>query len=260
LHSARRSHFGSSASLSAYTHAHRHFYSSELPPLLLETVRRHRPGAIADLGAGDGAVLWALERAGLLDDVAYAVDLSPERVAHAAGISRRVHGIVADATDVAVLPDRSVDGIIASQVIEHLEDDRALAAEMARLLRPSGWWYVGTVLRGSRAWWIYRVDGRWLLDPTHVREYRSQEELLSALEHPQLRIDDVRVTPLSFPVSDLVLRTLAFARVLRFDSLSDVYLRRPSLSPTRKLRTRVPGYWLLESCGSKIERAAEDLA
>lgn len=117
--------------LSSYAQAHRHFYTAGLPPLLLATVTEHRGGVIADLGAGDGATLWALEQRALLGDTAYAVDLSPERVARAEGVSPRIRGLVADATNVDELVDGSVDGVIASQVIEHLEDDRALAPEIA---------------------------------------------------------------------------------------------------------------------------------
>jgi 2-polyprenyl-3-methyl-5-hydroxy-6-metoxy-1,4-benzoquinol methylase len=242
-------------SLSAYTHAHRHFYVDQVQPLLLETVTRNPRSTIADLGAGDGAILWALKRRGLLGDIAYAVDLSAQRVAHAEQVSPHIRGIVADATDVSVLPDQSVDGVIVSQVIEHLEDDRALAREIARLLRPSGWWYVGTVLRGRHAWWIYHVDGKWQLDPTHIREYASQADFVSALEHSELRIDEVRVTPLYFPVSDLVVRALAFAGLFQRDSLSEVYVGRPALSVARTVRVRVPGYWLLEGCGQKMVRS-----
>jgi 2-polyprenyl-3-methyl-5-hydroxy-6-metoxy-1,4-benzoquinol methylase len=208
---------------------------------------------IVDLGAGDGGVLWALNARGLLRYPVHAVDLSPTRVERALQVSPLVHGIVADATDVAALRDQSVDGVIASQVIEHLDDDRALAPEIARLLRPSGWWYVGTVLRGRRAWWVYRVSGGWQLDPTHVREYRSHADLIAALQHPQLEIKEVRTTPLYFPISDLALRALALAGILRPDRLSDVYVRTPILSAARRIRVRVPGYWLLESCGRKLK-------
>lgn len=237
--------------LSSYTRAHRHFYTAALPPLLLETVTEHSGGVVADLGAGDGATLWALERRGLLGETAYAVDLSRERVARAEGISLRIRGIVADATQVDALADGSVDGVIASQVIEHLEDDRALAPEIARLLKDEGWWYVGTVLRERRAWWVYRVDGRWQLDPTHVREYVSESDLLSALEHPLLRIDRVKTTPLRYPVLDLALRGAAVARVLPRDALSGAYARRPSLAHARRVRLRVPGYRLLEVSGGR---------
>jgi SAM-dependent methyltransferase len=238
--------------LSSYTHAHRHFYTPALPPLLLDTVVEHGRGVIADLGAGDGATLWALEQRGLLGDMAYAVDLSRERVARAESISPKIRGVVADATHVDALPDGSVDGVIASQVIEHLEDDRALAAEIVRLLGDEGWWYVGTVLRELRAWWVYRVDGRWQLDPTHVREYASAGDLLTALEHPLLRIDRVKTTPLMYPVLDLALRGAAVARILPRDALSSAYARRPALAQARRIRLRVPGYHLLEVSGGRV--------
>ena len=240
-------------SLSSYTHAHRHFYTDALPPLLLETVTRHTGDLIADLGAGDGATLWALEQRRLLGDTAYAVDLSRQRVARAERVSPKVRGVVADATRVEALADGAVDGAIASQVIEHVEDDRALAAEIARLVKPGGWWYVGTILRGRYAWWVYRVDGTWQLDPTHVREYASEQELVSALGHPELRIDRVLATPLSFPVLDLALRGAAAVRALPRDSLSEIYTRTPRLAGARRLRLRVPGYRLLEVAGRRIE-------
>jgi SAM-dependent methyltransferase len=238
--------------LSTYTHAHRHFYTAALPPLLLETVTERGAGVVADLGAGDGATLWALEQRGLLGDTAYAVDLSEERVARAEAISPTIRGVVADVTRVDALADGSVDGVIASQVIEHLDDDRALVPEIARLLADGGWWYVGTVLRGPRAWWIYHVDGRWQLDPTHVREYAAEQDVLAALEHPLLRIDRVQTTPLRYPIVDLALRGAAAAHVLPHDALAGAYARRPSLARARRLRLRVPGYSLLEVCGGRL--------
>jgi 2-polyprenyl-3-methyl-5-hydroxy-6-metoxy-1,4-benzoquinol methylase len=239
--------------LSTYTREHRHFYTDTLQPLLLETAADKQGGVVAELGAGDGSILWALEERGLLGEVAYAVDLSAERVARAEQVSPKIRGVVADATRVEELSDGAVDGVLVSQVIEHLEDDRALAPEIARLLKPGGWWYVGTVVRGSRAWWIYRVDGKWLVDPTHVREYRSEGELLAALAHPELRVGRVRTTPLRFPIVDLALRAAAAARIVARDSLSAAYVRRPWLLDARRVRIRVPGYRLLEVCGSKVE-------
>ena len=237
--------------LSSYTRAHRHFYTPALPPLLLETVTEHSGGVVADLGAGDGATLWALEQRGLLGETMYAVDLSLERVARAESISPKIRGVVADATHVEALADGSVDGVIVSQVIEHLEDDRALAPEIARLLKDDGWWYVGTVLRERHAWWIYRVDGRWQLDPTHVREYALARDLLAALEHPLLRIERVKSTPITYPVLDLALRGAASVRVLSRDALSGAYARRPALAQARRIGLRVPGYRLLEVSGAR---------
>jgi len=238
--------------IDSYSRVHRHFLADDLPlPLLFKTAASRAGSVVADLGAGDGAVLWALKQHGLLPQSVYAVDLSPDRVAAAEDISGNVTGIVSDATDVRELADESVDGVIVSQVIEHLPDDRRLAPEIARLVRPGGWWYVGTVMRARRAWWFYKVDGVRRLDPTHVREYGSSGELLRALEHPMLRVDGVRTAPFSFAATDLALRAAALARLISFAKLSSAYQERPWLAKTRRLRVRPPGFSLIEVAGHK---------
>jgi SAM-dependent methyltransferase len=235
-------------SIPDYSKVHRHVLSEDLPPLLTRVARR---GVIADLGSGDGAVLWALERRGLVGERAYAIDLAAERVSRARDLSPLFVGIVADATNVAALADSSVDGVVVSQVIEHLPNDRLLAPEIARLLKPNGWWYVGSVMRGRHSWWFYRIDGERRLDPTHVREYRSPQELIAALSHPGLIIDDVATTPLRFPISDLLLRALALTQIVSFDRITTVYCDLPRLRRLRRLRLRVPGYSTLEVAGRR---------
>jgi SAM-dependent methyltransferase len=234
--------------VSEYSKVHRHPLTDDLPPVLAR-VARH--GVIADLGAGDGAVIWALERRGFVGDRAYAVDLAPERVARARGLSPKVFGIVADATNVAELADGSVEGVVVSQVIEHLPDDRQLAPEIARLLKPGGWWYVGSVMRRQHAWWLYRVDGEWRLDPTHVREYRSPQELVDALSDPKLLVEVVATSPLRLPLSDLALRALALARIISFDRVTTVYRDLPWLLALRRLQLRAPGYSIVEVAGRR---------
>ncbi len=228
-----------------YSQEHRHVLANELPPLLDQIAQ---PGVIADLGCGDGPIIWALHEAQKLGDVTYAVDLSPDRVRQAEKIASGVQGIIADAT-ATTLPDASVDGVIVSQVIEHLDDDRLLAPEIARILKPGGWWYVGSVLRGARAWWIYKQDGRRLLDPTHVREYESREEFLAVIAHPDLGVARVFTKPMEFPVTDLVTRALAMTGVVSHNTISRLYADHPRLTGLRKMRVRAPGYSLLEANG-----------
>ena len=136
----------------------------------------------------------------------------------------------------------SVDGVIVSQVIEHLPDDGLLASEVARILRPGGWWYIGSVLRAPRAWWVYKQDGRRLLDPTHVREYASREEFQAAIEHPELLLTDLVVSPFRFPLVDLVARGAAVLGLINHETLVRLYARHPALARLRRLTVRPPGY------------------
>jgi SAM-dependent methyltransferase len=224
-----------------------YFLSEELPHLLGEQARAEPPGVLVDLGAGEGSILYALESAGLIGERAYAVDLSARSLAIAATISDKVVPVVADVVDAAAIADGAADAVVSSQTIEHLPDDRALVDEIARVLRPGGWFYVSTVLRGRRAWWFRRGPLGWQIDPTHVREYTSEADFAAALEHPLLVIERVVSRPLRFPVSDALLRLLPGP--LR---RADAYERSSLLAATRhRTRVRVPGYRWVEAIGRR---------
>jgi 2-polyprenyl-3-methyl-5-hydroxy-6-metoxy-1,4-benzoquinol methylase len=236
----------------AYTETHRQFLSEDLPPVLSEIVVGRTSSVVVDLGCGDGRLVWALERAGLVGDRIYAVDLAAERVARAERLSPRVTGIVADATSVPELDDESVDGVVCSAVIEHLEDDRLLAPEIARVLRPGGWFFVESLLRSPRSWWIYRRNGARVLDPTHVREYASEAEFVGAITHPELELVHVRSVPMRFPIADLGLRAAATMRLVSRDRLSRAYVEWPRLAGgLRSLSLRVPGYRVVSAAGRR---------
>ena len=152
-----------------------------MPPLLRQTAERSPPRLLADLGAGDGGTLWPLDQAGLVGETIYAVDISAEHVAALpSGSHRRCTGSSSDVAHVDELADASVDAVVSSQVIEHLPDDRVLAPEIARILKPGGWFYVSSVIRGPHAFWMYKgkppAPERWQLDPTHMREYESEKQ------------------------------------------------------------------------------------
>ena len=210
----------------------RYFLTEWMPPLLRETAERSPPHVLADLGAGDGGTLWPLDNAGLVGEKIYAVDISAEHVALCERLSPKVTGVVSDVGHVDDLPDASVDAVISSQVIEHLPDDRVLAPEIARILKPGGWFYVSSVIRGPHAFWMYKgkppAPERWQLDPTHMREYESEEQFRSVLEQPQLELDVVRSSQLKAPLTDLAFRIAAVAHLLRRERLPELYLNLPS--------------------------------
>jgi SAM-dependent methyltransferase len=196
----------------------RYFLSDWLPPLLRRTAEARPADVLADLGAGDGGILWPLDRAGLIGETMYAVDISAKRVAFCERLSPKVRGIVSDVAHVEELGDSSVDAVVSSQVIEHLPDDRVLAPEIARLLRPGGWFYVSSVIRGPHGFWIYKgkppAPPRRQLDPTHVREYASEEEFRAVLAHDELELETIRSSQLTFPLTDFLFRLASAARMV----------------------------------------------
>jgi SAM-dependent methyltransferase len=235
----------------------RYFLTEWMPPLLRQTAERSPPRVLADLGAGDGGTLWPLDRAGLVGETIYAVDISAEHVALCERLSPKVRGIVSDVAHVDKLADESIDAVVSSQVIEHLPDDRVLAPEIARILKPGGWFYVSSVIRGAHAFWLYKgkppAPERWQLDPTHMREYESEEQFRSVLEHPGLRFDVVRSSHLKAPLTDLVFRVAALARLIPRARLPELYLELPPWVAKARRATGmpIPGYRWVEAAGHK---------
>ncbi|MEM0312908.1 MAG: class I SAM-dependent methyltransferase [Thermoplasmatales archaeon] len=112
-----------------YSRKHVHFYDEEVPALLelglaLTKDISEKP-MIVDLGCGDGRLIFAMYRKGLLNSIGkvYGVDISSERIKRLKKELPFVKGIVSDASNVKELPDSLFDLAICSQLIEHVKDD-----------------------------------------------------------------------------------------------------------------------------------------
>lgn len=90
---------------------------------------------VLDAGCGTGALLDDLARRPHTEAVG--VDVSPEALAltRARGAAKRLVG--GDLTRLPLAENR-FDAVTALDVLEHVQDDRAAAAEIARALRPGG--------------------------------------------------------------------------------------------------------------------------
>jgi SAM-dependent methyltransferase len=167
------------------------------------------------------------------------VDLSDVRVARA-----REKGPFAVAQDSAesllTQADGSVDLLVSSQVIEHV-DDAKMAAAMARVLRPGAHAYVSTVFKRPWARYFYRSPGGWALDPTHLREYEDKAALFGLFERNGLRLVDDALTPLAYPLVDPLLKR---ASALLQRLLGPGAVR--SLTRARAVRVPIPGYFTWE--------------
>jgi len=110
-----------------------HWWYKERRALIDREVRRLvRPGLALDIGAAGGGNTRVLRARGWR---AVAADYSESAVATA--LARGLSTFRADARALPVSSD-SCDLVIAFDVLEHIEEDHLVTAEIARVLRPGG--------------------------------------------------------------------------------------------------------------------------
>ena len=220
------------------------FYSDEVPPLLSACLANNEWDSLADLGCGDGSLVYSLNQRGYFQGkTVYAVDLSRIRVDRVKEQNSGITCVVADACDSGIY-DASIDILISTQVIEHVADDGEMAKEMFRIVSPGGTVYLSTVFKKKYAWYFYRCNGKWTLDPTHLREYTQDKQLVELLESSGFEIIANEKTLDGRPIIDSVLRRL---RVSKY-----VY-RIPLMKFLRKVRAPIPGYYIWELVLQKKE-------
>ncbi len=167
--------------------------------------------SILDLGAGDGRNSFHLSRV-MPDARVVAFDLSMIRCK----TCRLLTGKEVVCGDAMHLPfsDQSFDMIVSTQVIEHVEDDSAFVTEAGRILKPGGLLVASSVIRLPFGWYFYRNRKRWVLDPTHVREYRSGEEFLTIFQN-RLNVTRAFSSRICYSPARFLYRMLAKAGFIR---------------------------------------------
>ena len=156
----------------------RHWWYRERRTLLARAVAGLTPGDALDVGAAGGGNTRVLRERGWR---AAALEYGPEgaQVCHERGIPV----LRADATRLPLAP-ASLDLVVAFDVLEHLDDDKAAAGGVLEALRPGGTFLVA-VPCDMRLWSEHDVA------VGHVRRY-TRRELLDLLEGAGFVIDDVR--------------------------------------------------------------------
>lgn len=235
-----------------YSKKHVHFYTSEVPEILHNTVRDiNYKINIVDIGCGDGSLLYALNEKKLLDyaEKIIGVDISPIRVHRfekaMKNIEASVVGIVSDACNIRGLDDGEFDIILCTQVIEHIPNDNELVKEIYRLLNPKGVAYISSVIKRRYGFYIYRKAGKFRLDPTHFREYSSKDEFIDLLNRNGLNVIEYNIYPIRFPLTDLIIKTLIRFKLIPVDNVHHIY-NASWLKFLRKIRIPIIGYFTIE--------------
>jgi 2-polyprenyl-3-methyl-5-hydroxy-6-metoxy-1,4-benzoquinol methylase len=152
--------------------------------LVLSILERHAitpPARVLDAGCGWGVTLEALEQRAYR---ATGLDVSRQALERLDQADRRL--IEADLTrsfSPLVVAHSAFDAVLALDVIEHVDDDRAVLANLARLVRPGGILIVSVPALPELFSEFDRVQG-------HRRRYDA-EQLRAAFEDTELRTEQV---------------------------------------------------------------------
>jgi SAM-dependent methyltransferase len=134
-----------------------------------------RNARMLDAGCGTGQMLKTLQRRG----EAVGLDISPEAIAFAA--SRGAENLVLGTVTAPPFREGSFDVALALDVIEHVDDDRAMLKGLRSLVKPNGAVII-TVPAFTFLWSEHDVINH------HRRRYRT-DELQSRIEQAGLEVD-----------------------------------------------------------------------
>lgn len=237
------------------------FYDNDIPPILHEALEKYRPNTLLDLGAGDGILINAIYESQLLDPSSkiFAVELSQDRCERIR-LKNNCTVYCGSATNLEFFSDQSIDFIISTQVIEHVNENEFLQ-EVKRVLKPDGHAYIASVISRytkdkyfmlKHGWkYLFRFYkgpyGRYYCDPTHLREYESLEQFCDVFEDNGLSVLRAEVSDLKVFICDAVIRRIV-AKLVKIRDINYIYQRYRSLLKIRNsLHVTPPGYMVCEA-------------
>ncbi|MFH1388446.1 MAG: class I SAM-dependent methyltransferase [Patescibacteria group bacterium] len=232
--------------IESYTKSSPQYYTGMVPKVLekyLNSLNEYEH--ILDCGCGDGSILFALKTNGFLKNrEVTAVDISRERVDLVKLLDSRIKARVDNAEELKTVKTSSVDFVISTQVIEHV-DDKKMVATLGRILKKNGLVYISTVFKKWYGWYFYRKDGAWVLDPTHLREYITERDLIDIFTKSGFRLEYNGKKMQWFPIADFFLKHIGGKVTLRY---------RTSLfwKLLRSIRLPIVGYYEWELVFRKV--------
>lgn len=241
------------------------FFHDENAPELLTRYLPTKSFSVADLGAGDGVLLVALQRAGYLNKAnnIVAVEISEERCGRLRKCSD-IKVICEDVTCVPGIEGDSFDCIINTQVIEHV-DEKMLLSEIKRIIKNEGILYIASLVNkkgndknymfkyGWRyGWRFYKKNhGKWFLDPTHLREYESKEKFVDVIQAAGFDVIDSKLTPLKLSLLEFIIRRI-ITPVFKLRNINSFFFKHKILDSIRRnIKIQPPGYYLVEVVAKK---------
>ena len=222
-----------------YAKKHKHYLKDQMPEEVDRLFRDNSFSRFIDIGCGGGLILYSIYIRGYdkkLKEI-WGVDLSSERLKGIKDISEEIKTVQDDAQTLINIPDNYFDIVVSTQVIEHVPDDAAMLNSLCRITAEKGIIYIDTVFKKKWAWYFYKnQSGKYSLDPTHVREYMNDSELLSKININNMEVLLSKKKIIFFPVVNFVVRRLKIKNT--------TILENPIIRLFSLIKVPVPGYYI----------------
>jgi len=215
------------------------YYTTIIPDLLKKYLKKISQTTLLDLGCGDGSLLYSLKKNGYFKyKNIYGIDLSPKSIELVKKIDPKINAYVDNVETAKAIKNNSIDFIVSTMVIEHVDDKKMLIA-IDRILKKKGVIYITTVFKKPYGWYYNRRDGKWVMDVTHLREYAKDEELMKLINKKKYSILESKKSLLWFPVADFFTRRLMIKNRKFFEE-------NPLFNLIHKIKIPIIGYYAWE--------------
>lgn len=198
---------------------------------------------VADFGCGSGTLLYNVAK--ITNARLIAIEQSDVALQATKNLVPRVETLNEDVLSTS-LKNTSIDFALSRMAIEHV-DDKKFLSEVYRVLRAGGYFWVVSVVKQNWAWYFYKnAAGETVIEPTHLREYKSVAEFEGLLQANGFSIVKSKLSKVRFSLVDPFLGFLIkFIDIKNFLSTKPIeMLRLATMVP-------IPGYYAVEVLAQK---------
>jgi 2-polyprenyl-3-methyl-5-hydroxy-6-metoxy-1,4-benzoquinol methylase len=216
-------------------------YDNEMWQLCLKHIKES--DLVADYGFGGGTLLHNVAQ--LSKAKLFGIEQAEPAILQSKTLIPKLNAVKGNIIETP-LKSSCIDFIFSTMVIEHV-DDKNFAEEVYRTLKPGGYFFVTSVIKAKHAWYFYKnASGETVLEPTHLKEYKSIQELEALLKPLGFTIVKSSAPRIRYPLLDPFFKLLA-----KCTGIKNLLEWKPIEFIRLSTQIPIPGYFAAEILAKK---------